>query len=212
MHAILGEDMTGGEIVVEGSVQITVQRGLVGYRQKGGRILVKGDVHGSIGCDSYSGAYIEVGGNVEGEVGGNDAAGLEVTVHGNVHGRVGCSTKDMQCTIRGCVHGEVARFFGSENPKHRKRDGFIEIFGDVHGSVGDLMHEGSEVLIHGNVKGDVGNLEGGIVRVDGEISRVIPSMGGEIYSRGRRVTKRPTAALLLRSLGRTISNLFDRIP
>ena len=198
-QGIIGEFMESGEIIVEGNAGCTERKALVGFRQKGGNILIKGDVYcSSLGQDSWPGSTIEVKGNVYGSVGDRETAGIKIFIGGDVHGDVGDGTWDMECTIKGSVYGNVGNYFGRQHEKDRKRNGKIEIFGDVHGDVGNNMYKKSEVIVHGNVYGAVCELCGGIVKVDGSIREVCPVQIGKVYRGGRDITKTNKSLAVLR--------------
>lgn len=198
----IGHEMEGGDIIIENDVGNPNNNcSLVGLHQKGGYIWIKGNAYcNSLGMDAWPRSRVRVGKNLFGELGGNSTAGLSAIVDGDVYGNVAGMAWDMNCIVKGNVYGDVAHVFGRDCSNDRDRDSKLEIFGDVNGNVATMMYPRCEVVVHGNVTGKVGELYGGVVRVGGSIGEVLPVISGEVYQKGRNITRKSISASLLRTV------------
>jgi formylmethanofuran dehydrogenase subunit C len=140
----IGEQMTGGELVVEGDAGIGL-----GRRMSGGHLTVKGDV-GPLAASGMSGGQIEIFGNAGDRLGGplaGETAGMRggaVVVRGNAGERV--ADRMRRGTI--IIEGRAGPYAGSRMIAGslivRRRSGALPGYLMARGTI--ILGEGAEEL------------------------------------------------------------------
>ncbi|HIE23806.1 MAG TPA: formylmethanofuran dehydrogenase subunit C [Candidatus Korarchaeota archaeon] len=144
----IGENMSGGSIIINGSAGHYVGRWM-----KGGRIEVKGNVRSWLGAEMEDGT-IEVFGNAGSFVGGR------------LRGKVGKKGMKKGLII---IHGSVGARVG-----HGMVKGNIIVDGNSGVFPGSEMM-GGKILIRGNCDGKAGaNMTGGTIIICGKLPSVLP--------------------------------------
>lgn len=142
----IGEEMSAGEILIRGSVDM-----YVGARMKGGRIIVEGN------ADAFAGQQL---------------AGGELIIRGNAGNYLGSSyrgdwrgMKGGVIIVEGSAGSEIAEFM---------LGGRIHIKGSVGAFAGLHMKEGL-IVVDGSAAGRVGaQMTGGSIVVNGRIASLLP--------------------------------------
>lgn len=134
----VGEEISGGEITVEGDAGMHL-----GEKMTGGKITVSGDAGSWLGAMMKNGS-ITVKGNAGDYVGAayrgstKGMRGGTITIHGNVGNEVGCFMRKGLIKI----HGNAGQFVGMH-----MRNGTIIVRGDLEGRAGASMVSGKIVLM-----------------------------------------------------------------
>jgi formylmethanofuran dehydrogenase subunit C len=134
----IGEEMSGGEISIEGDVGLHL-----GEKMSGGRINVSGDAGSWVGA-MMKGGSIMVKGNADDYVGAayrgstKGMRGGTIVIHGNAGNEVGCFM--LKGLIK--IYGNAGQFVGMH-----MRNGTIMVQGDSEGRAGASMVGGKIVLL-----------------------------------------------------------------
>lgn len=129
-----------GELRLEGDLSRVK---LIGANMSGGRIVIDGDVGAHLGA-AMSGGEIVVEGNA-GDWAGGEMSGGRLIVKGDAGHMVGGAYRGSQVGVRGgeiIVHGSAGNEVGST-----MRDGLIAIGGDCHDFAGVNMLAGTIIVL-----------------------------------------------------------------
>ena len=140
----IGEQMTGGELMVEGDAGIGL-----GRRMSGGRLTVKGDV-GPLAASGMSGGRIEIFGNAGDRLGGplaGETAGMRggvVVVRGNAGERIADRMRRGTIIVEGCAGPCAGSRMIAGTLIVRRRSGALPGYLMARGTI--ILGEGAEEL------------------------------------------------------------------
>jgi len=164
----IGQGMTAGEILVEGSVGMHL-----GSRMKGGKITVDGDADSWAGME-MNGGRIEIKGNARNFTGSAYRGNWKGIKDGEIiiHGSVGDNTGTCMLGGKISIKGNSGHFLG-----FRMQGGEITVDGNVGPRAGAEMEAG-KITIKGRVKGMLSSFKKEGNKYVGDLSE---NGKGEIY-------------------------------
>jgi formylmethanofuran dehydrogenase subunit C len=158
----IGQNMSAGEIEINGSVDMHC-----GFGMKGGKIVINGDADSWLGCEMTGG---------------------EIILNGNASYYVGSGYRGEACGMRGgkiTVNGNARDYLGEH-----MCGGEIIVKGNV-GLLPAISNNGGKIVIEGSASMPASEMRNGTVIIKGVVSDLLPSykeegteeIGGVIFRR-----------------------------
>jgi formylmethanofuran dehydrogenase subunit C len=142
----IGQNMSAGEIEINGSVDMHC-----GFGMKGGKIVINGDADSWLGCEMKGG---------------------EILLNGNASYYVGSGYRGEACGMRGgkiTVNGNARDYLGEH-----MCGGEIIVKGNV-GLLPAISNNGGKIVIGGNASMPASEMKSGTVIIKSEVSDLLPS-------------------------------------
>lgn len=142
----IGQDMTAGEIEINGNVDMHC-----GFGMKGGKIVINGNADSWLGCEMTGG---------------------EIILNGNASYYVGSGYRGESCGMRGgriTVNGDARDYLGEH-----MCGGEIYVKGNV-GLLPAISNNGGKIVIEGSASMPASEMRSGTVIIKGEVSDLLPS-------------------------------------
>jgi formylmethanofuran dehydrogenase subunit C len=142
----IGQNMTAGEIEINGNVDMHC-----GFGMKGGKIVINGDAESWLGCEMSGG---------------------EIILNGNASYYVGAGYRGESCGMRGgkiTVNGNTKDYLGEH-----MCGGEIFVKGDA-GLLPAISNNGGKIVIEGKATMPASEMKNGTVIIKGEVFDLLPS-------------------------------------
>ncbi len=142
----IGQDMSAGEIEINGNVDMHC-----GFGMKGGKIVINGDADSWLGCEMTGG---------------------EIILNGNASYYVGAGYRGEACGMKGgkiTVNGNARDYLGEH-----MCGGEILVKGSV-GLLPAISNNGGKIVIEGSASMPAVEMKNGTVIIKGEVSELLPS-------------------------------------